>query len=75
VRSVQKNGPLAERYVSETAENGQFYFKLLAGNHKVIGTSEMYTTRQNRDKGITAVQQAIKIAEVQHILASQRNKQ
>jgi uncharacterized protein YegP (UPF0339 family) len=68
VRSVQKNGPLAERYVPETAENGQFYFKLLAGNHKVIGISELYTTRQNREKGITAVKQASPTAEIQHTL-------
>ncbi|MCB9423125.1 MAG: YegP family protein [Ardenticatenaceae bacterium] len=68
VRSVQQNSPLDERYIQETAENGQFYFKLLAGNRKVIGVSEMYTTRKNRDKGITAVQQSSTAAIIQKIL-------
>ncbi len=55
IASVQKNSPLDERYDAKDAANGKFYFNLKAGNHQVIGTSQMYTTSAARDKGIESV--------------------
>lgn len=55
IHSVQTNSPLSERYELKDAINGKFYFNLRAANHQIIGTSQMYTTRQSRDTGITSV--------------------
>ncbi|RWS58950.1 YegP family protein [Enterobacter cloacae] len=55
IASVRSNSPLEERYEKKTASNGKFYFNLKAGNHQVIGTSQMYASEQSRDKGIASV--------------------
>jgi len=56
IASVQKNSPLAERFESKDASDGRFYFNLKAGNHQVIGTSQMYKSTSGRDNGIASVQ-------------------
>lgn len=55
IASVKKNSPMDERYQRLEAKNGQFYFNLRAGNHQVIGTSEMYKSTSGRDNGIESV--------------------
>jgi hypothetical protein len=55
IESVQKNSALDERYERKTASDGRFYFNLKAGNHQVIGTSQMYKSETSRDDGITSV--------------------
>lgn len=55
IESVQANSSNAERYAQEVATNGKFYFNLKAGNHQIIGTSQMYTTKEARDKGVASV--------------------
>lgn len=55
IASVRTNSPSEERYEKKTASNGKFYFNLKAGNHQVIGTSQMYASEQSRDKGIASV--------------------
>lgn len=57
IASVQTNSPLEERYAREQAADGRFYFNLKAGNHQVIGTSQMYSSAQARDGGIASVMQ------------------
>ena len=58
IESVKINAENDEMYQRKTAKNGQFYFNLVAANGEIIGTSEMYTTEQARDKGIDAVKRA-----------------
>ncbi|MEH0884477.1 MULTISPECIES: YegP family protein [Enterobacter] len=55
IASVRTNSPLDERFEKKTASNGKFHFNLKAGNHQVIGSSQLYATEQSRDKGITSV--------------------
>lgn len=55
IKSVQTNSHLAERYDLKDASNGKFYFNLKAANHQIIGTSQMYGTRQSRETGIASV--------------------
>ncbi|MBN6045862.1 YegP family protein [Citrobacter sp. ku-bf4] len=55
IASVQSNSPLDERYDMKTASNGKFFFNLKAGNHQIIGTSQMYSSTQSRDVGIASV--------------------
>ncbi|HAO9080061.1 TPA: YegP family protein [Citrobacter koseri] len=55
IASVQANSPLDERYDLKDSSNGKFYFNLRAANHQVIGTSQMYATKQSRETGIASV--------------------
>jgi len=53
--AVRTNSPADERYEKKVATNGKFHFNLKAGNHQVIGSSQMYASEQSRDKGIASV--------------------
>lgn len=55
VASVQKNSGNDARYSRETAKDGRTYFNLKAGNHQIIGTSQMYKSEDTRDSGIASV--------------------
>lgn len=55
IASVRKNSPDDARYERKVAKNGQFHFNLKAGNHEVIGSSELYTSESGRDNGIESV--------------------
>ncbi|WP_310567698.1 YegP family protein [Hydrogenophaga sp.] len=55
IRSVQTNSPQDARYARQDASDGRCYFNLKAGNHQVIGTSQMYKDAAGRDKGIESV--------------------
>jgi hypothetical protein len=56
IASVQKNAADDARYERKLASDGRFYFNLKAGNHQVIGTSQMYKSEASRDGGIASVQ-------------------
>lgn len=55
IASVRKNCTLDGRYDKKESKNGKPYFTLKAGNHQVIGNSELYESTQARDKGIESV--------------------
>ena len=55
IASVQKNCALDERYDRKDAADGRTYFNLKAGNHQIIGSSQMYATQAARDNGIESV--------------------
>src|SRR4029079_548152 len=55
IDSVQKNCAQDARYARKTSAKGQPYFVLKAGNHQVIGTSEMYSSAGACDNGIASV--------------------
>lgn len=55
IASVRVNSPQDAHYEKKTATNRKFHFNLKAGNHQVIGTSQLYATEQSRDKGIASV--------------------
>ena len=56
IASVQKNSPDAARYERKVASDGRFHFNLKAGNHQVIGSSQLYKSEDGRDNGIASVQ-------------------
>ncbi len=56
ILSVQTNSPLDERFERKEASDGRPYFNLKAGNHQIIGTSQMYASVASRDNGILSVQ-------------------
>lgn len=55
IASVQKNSADETRFDRKEASDGRFYFNLKAGNHQIIGTSQMYKTTASRDAGIESV--------------------
>lgn len=55
IASVQTNCAKDERYERKTAANGKPFFNLKAGNHQVIGSSQMYASESARDSGIASV--------------------
>lgn len=56
IKSVQTNSPQDARFDRKDASDGRCYFNLKAGNHQVIGTSQMYKDAAGRDNGIKSVQ-------------------
>ncbi len=52
IASVQKNATVAARYESLVGKDNTAYFVLKAGNHQVIGKSQMYASEKSRDNGI-----------------------
>ncbi len=55
ISSVKKNGTNKEKFVVNTAKNGKVYFNLIAGNKEVIGSSQMYASRETLRKGRDSV--------------------
>ncbi|UVJ42022.1 YegP family protein [Pseudomonas sp. LS1212] len=55
IASVQANCSSDDRFEKKESSNGKFYFNLKATNHQVIGTSQMYSSSQSRDAGISSV--------------------
>jgi uncharacterized protein YegP (UPF0339 family) len=61
VASVLENGNDKRNYEILEAKNGQFYFNLKAKNGEVIGTSELYVSRWNAERGAATVRALIRI--------------
>ncbi|MDR0770013.1 MAG: YegP family protein [Burkholderiales bacterium] len=55
IASVQKNCTNDSRFEKKESKNGKSFFNLKAGNHQVIGTSQMYASTASRDVGIASV--------------------
>lgn len=53
--SVRKNASDDANYDRKESSIGKPYFNLKAANHQVIGTSEIYSSTESRDKGIESV--------------------
>ena len=70
IASVQTNSPLDERYEKKTASNGKEHFNLKAGNHQIIGSSQLYASAASRDGGIESVQKNGPVTTVKDLTAS-----
>lgn len=55
IASVQKNCSDPKRFEKKVAKNGKFHFNLKAGNHQVIGSSQLYASESSCDNGIESV--------------------
>lgn len=53
--STLDNGLIYSRYELRQAANGEWYFRLMARNGRVIGWSETYVSRSGAQRGIEAV--------------------
>lgn len=55
ITSVKKNGTNKDRFMVSQAKNGKYYFNLVSGNNQVIGSSQMYASRETLRKGRNSV--------------------
>jgi uncharacterized protein YegP (UPF0339 family) len=63
IASVKQNAALGERYEEKVGTDGSPYFVLHAGNNLVIGSSEMYSSREAMHKGMASVKKNAPVAE------------
>lgn len=64
VASVRANAAADERYERKEARDGSAYFTLKAGNGRVIGVSETYSSAAARERGIASVKRNAPVAEI-----------
>ena len=69
IGSVRKNALVEARFARLESKNGKPYFVLKAGNHQVIGKSEIYETARARDNGIRSVAKNAPGAKVEDLSA------
>jgi len=55
IASVQKNSGEPARFERKQSSNGKHYFVLKAGNHQVVGQSELYNDAAAMENGIKSV--------------------
>lgn len=55
IESVKKNAENDDRYERKEAKNGKSHFNLKAGNHQIIGSSQMYADTSGMENGIESV--------------------
>ena len=70
IASVKKNASEDKRYERKTSHSGKPFFVLKAGNHEVIGTSQMYKSAASMEEGIAAVKSNAAQAEVIEVKAA-----
>jgi uncharacterized protein YegP (UPF0339 family) len=65
--SVKKNASDKKNFERKDSKDGSHYFVLKAANSKVIGKSQMYTTKESMENGIESVRENTKTATVNYI--------
>ncbi len=55
IESVRKNGGNADNFERKEAANGKWHFNLLAANKQIIGSSQMYKSKDGMENGIASV--------------------
>jgi uncharacterized protein YegP (UPF0339 family) len=62
IASVRTNGAMDSQFVVLEAQDGEWYFDLVAKNGQTIGTSEMYVSESNAQRAVLAVEKAVSSA-------------
>lgn len=62
VDSVLANGADKRNFEINQASNGDYYFNLKAANGETIGTSQLYATKYNAERGAVAVRALVRLA-------------
>lgn len=57
IESVRTNSADDDKFERKVAKNGKPYFNLKAANAQIIGTSQMYSSEDAMEKGITSVRE------------------
>jgi uncharacterized protein YegP (UPF0339 family) len=61
IASVRSNAGNTEQYERRQGKGGKSHFVLRSGNHRVIGTSQTYSSKATMEKGIAAVKKNGKV--------------
>jgi uncharacterized protein YegP (UPF0339 family) len=72
VASVLANGFDKRQFDTKQAKNGDWYFNLRAANNEIIGTSELYASKSNADRGAVAVRALVRLSRNATQLAPRR---
>jgi hypothetical protein len=62
VASVLANGNDKRQFDVKQASNGDYFFNLLAQNGEVIGTSELYASKSNAERGARTVRALVRLS-------------
>ena len=62
VASVLANGNDKRQFDVKQASNGDFYFNLRAANNEIIGTSQLYASKSNAERGARTVRALVRIS-------------
>jgi uncharacterized protein YegP (UPF0339 family) len=65
IEMVKLSALFEERFKCGSTIDGRFFFDLVSVNDDIIGTSRLYKTGQNRDRGIQAVRENAPLAAVE----------
>lgn len=74
VASVLAHGASAANFAVLEAATGEFYFNLVASNGEVIGTSELYASKSNAERGARTVRGLVKLATASTVEAPRRER-
>jgi uncharacterized protein len=61
VSSVLDNGNDKRNFDLKQASNGDWYFNLKAGNGQTVGTSQLYASKSNAERGAVAVRALVRL--------------
>lgn len=62
VASVLANGNDKRQFDVKQASNGDYFFNLIAQNGEIIGTSELYASKSNAERGARTVRSLVRIS-------------
>ncbi len=72
VASVIANGNDKRQFDVKQATNGDWYFNLRAANNEIIGTSELYVSKSNAERGARTVRALVRIVRNGSVAAPRR---
>ncbi len=61
IQAVLNYGTNVASFDVKEASDGEYYFNLVAPNHEVIGTSELYTTKSSATRGASSVRAIVRL--------------
>lgn len=67
IESVKKNAGEDAKFLRLTAKDGSPYFDLIAENKQVIGTSQMYSSKESMENGIASVKKNAPSAPIEEL--------
>lgn len=62
--SVKKNASSQDNFETKESSNGKHYFNLIASNKQIIGSSQMYASKDGMRNGIRSVMENAPNAEI-----------
>lgn len=69
IESVKKNAGDDNRFERKVAANGKHHFNLKAANGQIIGSSQMYASKDSMENGIESVRKNAAEGEVKDLTA------